>query len=358
MRTRRLTYGMRTRRLLPLVLVALLASGMAGCGGGSDGDGGKSADGDVKRLTLYSGRLEELVGPLLKDFPQSTGIKVDVRYGDSADLALLIEEEGDRSPADVFLSQSPGAMGFLDAKQRLVPIDEDVLDLVPSRFHADDGRWIGISGRVRVLVYNTDLVKAADLPASVLDLTRAEYRNKVGIAPTNASFQDFVSSMRALMGDAKTKSWLEGMKANGARAYAKNGPIVDAVARGEIAMGLVNNYYLEQAKNETPGIHAENHIFPNADIGSLILTTTVGVLDSANDKTAAEQLIRFLLAKDAQRFFTDETFEYPIVLGVNPAGGKQSLDEIKSPKVDLGSLGGEELVRTRRLIADSGLEQS
>jgi iron(III) transport system substrate-binding protein len=329
------------------VVAGLTGSLVAGCtsGGGSD------------RLTVYSGRLPELVEPLLQDFSEQTGIGIDVRYGDSADLALLIDEEGSKSPADVFISQAPGAMGYLDAKDRLVELPKAVRDLVDPQFRARDGDWIGLSARARVLVYNPDLVSAADLPASVFDLTRPRYRGQVGLAPTNASFQDFVTAMRTLTSDARTQEWLDGMKANGARAYANNLAIVDAVGRGEIPMGLVNDYYLYERRNESPDLAAENYFFPNGDVGTIILATSAGVLDTNNRGRDAAALVRFLLSKRAQQFFAEKTYEYPLAAGVEPVAGKPPLASITAAGLDLDSLGNG-LAQSRRMIAGSGLEQS
>jgi iron(III) transport system substrate-binding protein len=338
------------RRAVALLLVALVvASGTAlsAC----------STGGDTGRLTIYSGRLQELIGPLLEEFSSDTGIGIDVRYGDSADLALLIDEEGAATPADVFLSQSPGAIGFIDEQDRLERLDPDVLGLVDDEFRARDGDWVGVSGRVRVLVYNTDLVDPAELPESVFELTDARYRDQIGVAPSNGSFQDFVTAMRSLEGDARTTDWLAGLERNGARAYANNVAIVDAVARGEIPMGLVNNYYLEQARVEDPSIAAKNFVFPDGDLGSLILVTAAGVLQGTDHQSEAERLIAFLLSQRSQEFYAEQTFEYPLARGVAPAGDKPALDTIRSPSIDLSSLGGG-LQRTRQLIADSGLEQS
>jgi iron(III) transport system substrate-binding protein len=337
------------RRALGAVLVtALLAGGVAACSSGGGGD----------RLTIYSGRQQELIGPLLEEFSKDTGIGIDVRYGDSADLALLIDEEGDRSPADVFLSQSPGAVGFLDAKGRLAKVPAGDLDRVESRFRSPDGRWIGISGRVRVLVYNTETVNRSDLPQSVFDLTDPRYRGQVGIAPTNASFQDFVTAMRELAGEDRTVAWLRGMDANGSPTYANNLAIVEAVGRGEIPFGLVNHYYNEEVKAQNADAPSANYLFPNGDIGSLILVTAAAVLDSAGDsKSDAERFVRFLLTRQAQEFYARETKEYPLAAGVAPVvKDLPSLSEIQSPNLDLSSLGGE-LTRTKELIEQSGLEQ-
>ncbi len=329
------------RLAVVLGVVGLVASG---CTGGS-GD----------RLTVYSGRTENLVGPLLDEFAQKTGIDVDVRYGQSADLALLIAEEGDRSPADVFLSQSPGPMGFLESEGRLQEIAEESLDLVPARFRDDGGRWVGLSGRIRVLVYNTDLVDPADLPDSVLDLTNEEFRGRVAIAPENGSFQDFVSGMRELLGEDEAREWLEGMADNDSPTYANNTAILEAVARGEVEMGLVNHYYNERAKAEDPGTPTENYFFPDADVGTMVLVTAAGIVDTAPHVDEAQELVEFLLGEGAQRFFSAETFEYPLAVGVEPFVDLPPLAEIESPQLDLGDLGGD-LATTRELIRDSGLE--
>lgn len=336
------------RRLAGLLVVALTLAALASCST-SGGDG---------RLTIYSGRQEELITSLLEDFSDETGIGVDVRYGDSADLALLIDEEGDRSPADVFLSQSPGAVGFLDAGGRLEKLPTNVLDRVEGRFRSGDGRWVGISGRVRVLVYNTETVSPADLPQTVFDLTDARYRGDVGVAPTNASFQDFVTAMRELVGDDQTLAWLEGMDANDSPTYANNIAIVEAVGRGEIPFGLVNHYYNEEVLAEDPDAASANHLFPDGDIGSLVLVTAAAVLDTAGDRRGdAERLVRFLLSREAQEFYAQETLEYPLVTGVEPVvEDLPALSEIESPDLDLSSLGGE-LTRTKELIERSGLEQ-
>jgi iron(III) transport system substrate-binding protein len=336
------------RRLARLLVVALTLAALASC----------STSGGEGRLTIYSGRQEELITSLLEDFSDETGIGIDVRYGDSADLALLIDEEGDRSPADVFLSQSPGAVGFLAADGRLEKLPTNVLDRVEPRFRSGDGRWVGISGRVRVLVYNTETVSPADLPQSVFDLTEARYRGDVGIAPTNASFQDFVTAMREVGGDDQTLAWLEGMEANDSPTYANNIAIVEAVGRGEIPFGLVNHYYNEEVLAEDPDAPSVNYLFPEGDIGSLVLVTAAAVLDTAGDRRGdAERLVRFLLSRDAQEFYAQETLEYPLAAGVEPVvEGLPALSEIQSPDLDLSSLGGQ-LTRTKELIGQSGLEQ-
>ncbi|HUV11903.1 MAG TPA: iron ABC transporter substrate-binding protein [Acidimicrobiia bacterium] len=334
----------------PLCVAALAASGLVAVGVSP----ASAADGT---LTVYSGRTEQLIQPLLDQFVADTGIDVEVRYGDSADLALVIDEEGDASPADVFLSQSPGATGYLDGADRLRKISPSVLRKVDARFRASDGRWIGVSGRVRVLVYNTDLVKKADLPDSVLDLTKAKYRDQVALAPSNGSFQDFVTAMREIEGEKTTEKWLAGMEANGATGYASNSAIVEAVARGEVPMGLVNHYYAALAKDADPSVPIENHVFPNRDVGSVILVTSAAVLDSTDDRALAERFAKYLLSTSAQQHLAEDEFEYPLAKGIKPLGGLPPLSSVEAPRLDLDNLGGG-LLKTRELIAESGLEQA
>ncbi|MGH9183139.1 MAG: iron ABC transporter substrate-binding protein [Acidimicrobiales bacterium] len=334
------------RRLLAVVLaVAAVTVGLASCGG--DGD----------RLTVYSGRTENLIGPLLQRFNEETGTPVDVRYGDSADLALLIEQEGSRSPADVFLSQSPGALGFLAGAGRLRPLRPDVLERVSEGFESSQGLWVGLSGRVRVLVYNTDEVDPADLPSSVFDLTDPRFEGRVGVAPNNGSFQDFVTAMRQTEGDEVALRWLEGMAANDSPTYANNTAIVQAVARGEVPLGLVNHYYNERQLAEDPGSPSANHFFPGGDLGSLVLVTGVGVVEASDRADDAQRLVRFLLGEEAQTFFSEETFEYPLAAGVEPAAALRPLDQLPTRRIDLNELGGG-LERTTELIARSGLEDT
>ena len=203
-------------RALAGAAIAALASVLvlSACGSSSEPAASTSAGGDAGALTVYSGREEEYMEPVFDAFEKKTGTTLDVRYGDSADLALLVGEEGDKTPADVFISQSPISQSYLDQKQLLSQLPQAVLDRVPANLRAADGDWVGIAGRQRVLIYNTDLVKPADLPKSVLDLTDPKYKGKVAVAPSNASFQDFVAALNQIEGKDATNAWLAGMAEN------------------------------------------------------------------------------------------------------------------------------------------------
>ena len=326
------------------IVVLALALLAAGCGG-DEAAGGP--------LTVYSGREEELVAPLFERFTDATGVDVEVRYGDSAELAATIAEEGDNSPADVFFAQDPGSLGAVDPQLEELP--QATLDRVAARFRDAEGRWVGTSGRTRVLAYNTDRVQESDLPASVLELTRPEWKGRVGVAPTNASFQAFVTAMRLSLGDERTREWLEALRANGAKTYEKNLPIVEAVAAGEVDVGLVNHYYLALVKEEQPDAPVANHLFEAGDPGTLVSVAGAGVLASTDQRDDAEAFVEFLLSEDAQRFYVDqaEENEYPLVAGIDPPAGLVPLDEIQGPDVELTAFGAE-LESTVELLRETG----
>jgi iron(III) transport system substrate-binding protein len=334
----------RVRRAAALLLALAIAAALPACSS------------DEGRLVIYSGRTRNLVEPLLQQFSEDTGIAIDVVYDDSANLALAIDEEGDNTPADVFLSQSPGAIGYLDGKGRLASLPERVLSLVPAELEAGDDAWIGLSGRVRTLVYNTDLVDPGDLPDSVLDLAQPEYAGQVAVAPTNGSFQDFVTAMRVELGEDVAETWLRGMADNDSPTYSNNLAIVQAVGRGEVPMGLVNHYYLHRELAENPDLAAANHFFPSGDLGSLLIVTAASVIEGTDLPDEAERFIEFMLSAEAQRFFADETFEYPLAAGVEPSGSIPPLSEISTTSIDLDELGGG-LEETTRLIEQSGLSR-
>jgi iron(III) transport system substrate-binding protein len=253
----------------------------------------------------------------------------------------------------VFLSQSPGATGFLAGKGLLGQLDQRLLDKVDARFRNRAGRWVGVSARQRVLVYNARLVRERELPDSVLDLTDARFAGKVAVAPANGSFQDFVTAMRQLEGEEATAAWLKAMAANEPRTYANNNAIVEAVSRGEVEMGLVNHYYNYRFQQESPGTPSRNHSFAGDDVGALVIPSTASVLAGTDKPEEATRFLNFLLSAEAQRYFSDQTFEYPLVSGVPAASGLPPLASLRSPDYDVDALGGG-LERTVELIRSSG----
>jgi len=345
------------QRLMGVLLVAAaLAVLAAGCGD-DEGDGAGAATGTESggSLTVYSGREEEIVAPLFERFEAETGIDVEVRYADSAELAATIAEEGDNSPADVFFGQDPGSLGAV--ADRFATLPESILDRVDERFRGGD-EWVGTSGRTRVIVYNTDELSEDEVPDSVFELTDPKWDGKIGIAPTNASFQAFVTAMRLAAGEDRTREWLEGVMENDPKFYEKNTPIVEAAAAGEIELGLVNHYYLYLVQAEQgEDAPIANKYLPGDDPGALVTVAGVGVLEGADNADAAERFVEFLLSDESQRFYTEEAAEaeIPLVEGIEPKEGVPSLDELANagPEVDFTEFG-EELERTLELLNETG----
>lgn len=291
-------------------------------------------------LVVYSGRGEELVGQVIADFEAQSGIDVDVRYAGTSELAATILEEGDSSPADVYWAQDAGALGALSQEGRLGPIPDDLLGLVDPRFASATGEWVGVTGRVRTLVWGTEaFATPQDVPDSVFELTDERFRGRVGWAPTNGSFQSFVTAMRTIHGEQVAEQWLTEMLANDVQEYTNNASQVDAVGRGEIDLALVNHYYLFRFLAEDPDFPAANK-FLAEDVGGLVNVAGVGILASTQRPTAAEAFVSYLLGTEAQSFFgqfTDE-LEYPLVQGVAVDERLPALDELDPPVIDLSDL--------------------
>jgi len=334
-------------------LAAASALALSGCGG-DEFDSGKPGD---KTITVYSGRSESLVKPLLDKFQQRSGITVKVRYGNTAQMAAQLAEEGDKTPADVFFAQDAGALGAVAKEGLFAGLPADVLDKVPAVYRARGGEWIGVTGRSRVLVYNADMVPKADLPASVFDLTGPRWKGKVAVAPTNASFQAFVTALRVQHGDAKAKAFLTGLKANDAQIRESNIRIVVDVNDGKVPVGLANHYYVyEQAKEKgttADKLTARLHFFPNGDTGALVNVAGVGVLKKAAADPDAKALVDYLLGTEGQTYFAEETYEYPLVAGVPTAPGLPPLNSLAAPKIDLNDL--DTLDATVAMIKEAGL---
>jgi len=322
-----------------LVVVALFA----GCGGD-----------DEEVLTIYAGRSQNLVQPLLEQFSKDTGVRIRVRYGDSTDLALGILEEGKNSPADVYYAQDIGALGALKAAGRLSELPRATLEQVPAAFRSPDGQWVGISGRARVIVYNTEDIDPKTLPASILDYTDNQWRGEVGIVPRSDGFPEFVTALRLVRGEEFAKNWLRALKANDPKTYPNNLAAIQAVANGEVKVAFLNHYYLYRFLEEQgEGFKARNSFFSGGDLGGLFLVSGAAILDTAQNREAAERFIDYLLTKSAQEYFAEQTFEYPLVAGVATDSGLPPLSDMKPPELDLSDL--TDLVGSLDLMRETGI---
>ena len=313
---------------------------------------GLSAEAVAQTLTIYSGREEKLMGPLIKQAEKDLGIDIEVRYGDSTELAIALIEEGKNSRADVFYAQDAGALGALATSKLTQTLPAQLLQKVDEQFRSPTGQWVGISGRARVIDYNTKLVKPSELPTTVMQLTEPKWKGLVGWAPTNGSFQSFVSAMRLLEGDQKTLEWLKAMKANGAKDYGKNTAIVEALGRGEIALGLVNNYYLYRFTKVNPNFPVAHH-YTRGDAGALINVAGLTVLNTTDQKSDAEKFVAYMLSPKAQNYLTQEFYEYPLVQGILASQKQIPLNDLIVPKMDLSKL--SDLKGTLSLLQEAGL---
>lgn len=326
-----------TRLLIPLLALLLASAAHA-----------------AESLTVYSGRNEKLVGPLYKAFQAKTGIEVKVRYGETPQLAATLLEEGAKSPADVFVAQDAGALGAAAKAGLLQPLPKEVLEKVDARYRSPEGLWVGLSGRARVVAYNTTQVKPEALPTSILGFTDPKWKGRLGWAPTNGSFQAFVTALRLMKGDEAAKKWLEGVKANAPRVYKNNAAIIEALGRGEIDVGLVNHYYLFAAKKDKgEALPVANHFLAAGDPGTLVNVSGAGVLKGTKKAEAARKLIAFLLDTQAQQHFSKETYEYPLVAGVAADAALPALSKVGSPELDLSKL--EDLKGTMKLLQETGV---
>ncbi len=333
------------RRLIPyaglLNAMVIFLIGTA-CGGGAV---------ETDTITMYSGRGEELVKPIIEQFTSLTGIRVEVRWGGTAELAATILEEGDNSPADIFYAQDPGALGALEGMLARLPTG--ILETAGAQFRSPDGRWVGVSGRARTVVYNTERVTEDELPESIWGFVEPQWLGSIGWAPTNVSFLVMMTVMRYLWGEDRTRLWLDGIMANDPQVYPKNSPIVQAVGAGEVDVGFVNHYYLLRTLQEDAQFPAGNYHTRNGDPGALIMVSGVGILATSENQEAALKLVEFLLSEVGQQYFASQTFEYPVVQSVTTHPALVPLSEIDAPAIELRDLA--DLEGTLDLPRDAGV---
>ena len=334
-----------SRAMLPVLVFLVLGSVATACGNGSD-------DGGSRTLTIYSGRSETIVDPIIQQFSQATGIKVAVNYANTPQLAAVLLEEGDRSPADIFFAQDPGGLAAVESM--LAPLPESILGLVPVWARSPRAKWVGVSGRARTVVYNPEQVSEAELPDDIFDFIDPKWKGRIGWAPTNASFQTMVTAMRVLWGEDKTRQWLEGIQSNEPKFYPKNTPQVAAVAAGEIDVGLVNHYYLFRFLAEEGESFSARNYHPRAGgPGATIMVAGAGILDTSKNKEEAEKFLEFMLSKVGQQYFAGQTYEYPLVEGINTPRILVPLSEINKPSISLKELA--DIKGTQALLRDTGI---
>lgn len=302
-------------------------------------------------LVVYSGRNEELIAPLIEQFKTATGIAVETRYAGTTELAGQLLEEGAASPAQVFLSQDAGALGAVADAGLFTALPAATTGLVPSQYTSADGSWVALTGRARVIAYDSEKYSADEVPGDVTALVEPAWKGKVGIAPSNASFQSFVTAMRVKDGDAAAEKWLDGLVANDAKIFESNGDILEAVNTGALDLGLINHYYWARSEQDPTTLRAQLKFGDAGSTSALVNVTGVGIL-GAKASNEAQQFVDYLLSADGQEYFLTKTYEYPLASTKSPAN-VPALADLGGPDIDLSDLAS--LEQTVALITKAGL---
>jgi iron(III) transport system substrate-binding protein len=306
-------------------------------------------------LTLYSGRGEPLVGPLIQ-FIEDLYPEFSIRpkYGSAIELVNLIQTEGQSSPADVFFSVNAGALGQLATVDRTQQLPDEVLSFVEPEFRDPNGRWVGTSGRARSIPYNTNALSESGIPDDIMAFPETSaFENSIGWAPTYSSFQAFVTAMRILEGEEATREWLNGMQELGVQQYPDEFLVSQAVADGELDAGLANHYYTLRVQAGRANAPIDLG-FTRNDAGSVFNVAGAAVVDTTDQGDLSANFVRHLLSAEAQDYFARETFEYPTVPEIEPLGRLPAVDELSPPsELDLTQL--SDLEETVSLLRDVGI---
>lgn len=307
---------------------------------------GACSSDDGPSLVVYNAQHEELIDIVAEAFTEETGIEVELRNGSDLELANQLVEEGDASPADVFLTENSPAMTLVDSEDMFAKLDKATLDLVPDQYRPTDGQWTGFAARSTVLVYNTDQLDESELPASIMELAEPEWRDRIAFSPTGADFQAIVSAVLALEGEPATREWLAGLKANGA-VYDGNNVVLESVNAGEIPAGVIYHYYWYRDQEES-GDNSDSsqlHFFGDQDPGAFVSVSGAGVLQSSDDASDAQKFVEYLVSEQGQQVIADSyALEYTLNPDVNLGRGVRGLSELEPPKVDVSDLNGPQVV--------------
>jgi len=321
-----------------LACLALAVSlGLAGCSGDED---------DGPKIVVYNAQHEQLLEEIAPIFEDETGIEVELRNGKDLELAAQLVAEGDASKADVFLTENSPAMSAVEREGLFAPLDEAAAAPIPEQYRPESGLWTGFVARSTVLVYNTDLVQEEDLPASILDLADPAYAGKVSFSPTGADFQAIVAAVLDLEGEDATRTWLEGLEANGT-TYDGNNVVLEAVNSGEVEMGVIYHYYWYRDQKEA-GENSDNsalHFFGGQDPGAFLSISGAGVLANAQNPEGAQQFVEFLTSEEGQQALADSyALEYPLNPAVSLEPPVKPLAELDPPAVGISDLDSETVI--------------
>jgi iron(III) transport system substrate-binding protein len=329
-----------TNQLTFLAVLAVVGCLLAGCGNALS----LSSDGGGQAITLYSGQHPQTTDEIVTAFEKETGITVRVRSDDEDVLAQQIVAEGSRSPADVIYTENSPALEFLQGKGLLAPVDRATLTAAPARFNSPQGRWVGVSARVSVLIYNPSLIRASQLPTSVMQLAEPRFRGKLALAAGETDFQPIVTSVLRAHGRAATVRWLQAIKANAAgHIYPDNETITSQVNRGAAALGIINEYYWYRLRAEigAASMHSKIAYFAPRDPGYVIDVSGAAVLRSSTHQAAAQRFLAFLVSRQAQEIIGGHSlsYEYPIASGVTTAAPETPFHDLQPNPITIADLG-------------------
>ena len=330
-------------RLLPMFAIAVTGVvALAGCsapapGAASDTSAGSKLAGSI---TVYNAQHEELTQAWADGFTKESGVEVVLRNGSDSELGNQIVQEGDASPADVFLTENSPAMSLVDTAGLLAPVDSSVLEQVPSDYQPSSGNWSAIAARSTVLVYNPSLISEAELPSSLLQLADPSWKGRWAASPSGADFQAIVSGMVELEGSDATEEWLTSMKDN-VVPYQGNSAVMKAVNAGEIPVGLIYHYdwYADQSGTGENSANSELHYFTNEDSGAFVSLSGGGVLASSEKRSSAQAFLAYITSAPGQRILqTGTSYEYPVAADIQANPDLVPLSELRAPKIDPSNL--------------------
>ncbi|WP_026539258.1 iron ABC transporter substrate-binding protein [Arthrobacter sp. 9MFCol3.1] len=347
----------RTNALAGIALAATAALGLAACGSGSSAPAGSSAAGNgssAGEITVYNAQHESLTKEWIDAFTAETGIKVTVRQGDDTEMSNQIVQEGQASPADVFLTENSPAMAQVENAGLFADVDKATVDQVPAEFRPSTNKWTGIAARSTVLVYDKNKISDDKLPKSMLDLANPEWKGKWAASPSGADFQAIVSALLELKGEAATEAWLKGMKEN-SKPYKGNSTAMKAVNAGEVDAALIYHYYYygDQAKTGENSNNVTPFYFKNQDPGAFVSISGGGVLKSSKNAAAAQSFLKFITGKKGQEVLQKGTsFEYAVGSDVPSNDKLVPLKELQAPTVDPAKLNS---AKVTELMTQAGL---
>jgi iron(III) transport system substrate-binding protein len=319
-----------------------LAAGCLGGGvlvlGAAGTAGAASAD-----ITLYSGQHVQTTQALVSAFEKKTGIKVNVRFDDEDVLANQIVEEGGHSPADAFFTENSPPLQYLASKKMLAPLAKSTLAETPAKYNSPNGKWLGVSARVSVIVYNTSLLKPSQLPTSAMQLSRPKWKGKIALAGGETDFQPIVTSVARTYGSAAALKWLNGVKANaGGHLLPDNETVTDEVNRGQVSLGVINQYYWYRLRAEdgASNMHSAIAYFAPHDVGYVVNVSGAGVLRSSPHRAEAQQLVKFLASPQGESIIAHgDSFEYPVGSQVKTAQPETPFSQLQPNSITIAQLG-------------------